>query len=331
MYAPLQSYTEPVATTEPAAEPVETAPAQIGPSYLGPGGGDAATAVEAFGHFADPGIATASAAPAPADFGARPTEPGQDHFFVDQLDYENGLHGFDIGGSLAGSAGEISDIGTRLGLNPFGLEPFDNLLSGRATVGTWDEDGEDHIGARANLGFLPKEDGLDLSNIPLVGSAAQWLFGPEATGELEMISGAAELSFGEKGVAAGATATLLGAGVTMGEFHADDTTEDQWRFGLSASAGGGVRLHGGDEDGDGFQELGFGFDSGPLSFDLRSEDLARSVLGLGGLTEGLLPEGNLTQAGLGMLDDAGAAAGSWLEDWATPDDQGLEPRAPEAE
>lgn len=54
------------------------------------------------------------------------------------------------------------------------------------------------------------------------------------------------------------------------------TQEHNLRFGLSAGEGFGGRLHYGDADKDGVREMGFGFDLGPASFDMRSELLGYS-------------------------------------------------------
>jgi hypothetical protein len=54
------------------------------------------------------------------------------------------------------------------------------------------------------------------------------------------------------------------------------------------SEGGGLagRLHWGDSDGDKHREFGFGFDAGPLSVDVKSEDPLRTGLGIMGTASG---------------------------------------------
>jgi hypothetical protein len=71
------------------------------------------------------------------------------------------------------------------------------------------------------------------------------------------------------------------AGQLWGDRHAV-------HLGASLGAGAGGRLHYGDEDGNGVPEMGFGFDAGPVSFDVRSETIGRGYqwlrrqLGYGG-------------------------------------------------
>lgn len=82
--------------------------------------------------------------------------------------------------------------------------------------------------------------------------------------------------------------------------------ENQLRVGAGATLGAAGRLHWGDEDGDGWHELGAGFDAGPWSADLRAEWIHQGLdWGAQKLGEGL----------------------EWL--FAPDPDQGLEPIEPE--
>jgi hypothetical protein len=122
----------------------------------------------------------------------------------------------------------------------------------------------------------------------------------------------AEASAGENGASLGAGANIIEGSVTMGNFNKQKNTDEQSRFGLSLGLGAAGRTHWGDSDNDGYREFGFGADFGPISFDVKTEDPLRSLVG-GVLPFGLedyLPGGNWSHAAW----DAGEDAYDWLSD-----------------
>lgn len=90
----------------------------------------------------------------------------------------------------------------------------------------------------------------------------------------------AELGIGtaQAGLLVNKKTASLGLQANGAELAANNigTQEHNLRFGLSAGEGFGGRLHYGDADKDGVREMGFGFDLGPASFDMRSELLGYS-------------------------------------------------------
>ena len=81
----------------------------------------------------------------------------------------------------------------------------------------------------------------------------------------------------DTGFAVGASANILEGSISGGRQDAHSST-DQWgRFGLSAGEGGALRGYWGDADNDKHREYGFGFDAGPVSFDVKTEDPLRTL------------------------------------------------------
>lgn len=81
----------------------------------------------------------------------------------------------------------------------------------------------------------------------------------------------ADAWIGSDGFSLGAGLTGIGAATSMPAFTAADDNETHAAGGLSWNMGLGLRGHWDDSDGDGARELGFGFDLGPLGFDVKSE------------------------------------------------------------
>lgn len=94
----------------------------------------------------------------------------------------------------------------------------------------------------------------------------------------------AELGLGtvQAGLFANKNTTSLGVQANAAEIAASQigTAEHNLRFGLSAGSGWAGRVHYGDSDGDKVPEAGFGFDLGPVSFDLKSELVGHGVNGV---------------------------------------------------
>jgi Domain of unknown function (DUF4157) len=81
----------------------------------------------------------------------------------------------------------------------------------------------------------------------------------------------------DTGFAVGASANILEGSISGGRQDKNSTTDEWARFGLSAGEGGAARGYWGDADNDGHREYGFGFDAGPVSFDVKTEDPLRTL------------------------------------------------------
>jgi len=128
-----------------------------------------------------------------------------------------------------------------------------------------DEDGKDTIGVNASAEtFKYKNDhlyenergkiGLDVAG---PGASAKWQ-GNENTSE------------------AGAGAGMGSIAVTAQTTGTDH--DEAARLGYSHGPGAAARIHYGDTDGDGRREYGFGLDVGPVTFDVKTEDPARTAV-----------------------------------------------------
>ena len=103
----------------------------------------------------------------------------------------------------------------------------------------------------------------------------------------------------DSGFSLGAQANVAEAAITAGTTGTGDNDRTT-RFGLSEGVGAGVRGLCGDRDKDGLREYGFGFDFGPFSADLKTEDPLRDfglgmMPGVGSLLGQYVPGGNLTE------------------------------------
>jgi hypothetical protein len=113
----------------------------------------------------------------------------------------------------------------------------------------------------------------------------------------------------DTGFALGASANLLEGSISGGTQDAASNTDEWMRFGLSAGSGGALRGYWGNADADTHREYGFGFDAGPVSFDIKTEDPLRSA---GRLAGGPLAGAALDYFGGGtnLTDAAGGAISS---------------------
>jgi hypothetical protein len=99
----------------------------------------------------------------------------------------------------------------------------------------------------------------------------------------------------------GAQAALGGFNIGGGTRGTD--TDEYNKIGLSEGVGAAVRGNWGDTDGDGLREYGGGFDVGPVSVDMRTEDPLRAAVrhglnflpGAGYVAEQFIDEGNFTE------------------------------------
>jgi len=145
------------------------------------------------------------------------------------------------------------------------------------------------LAAHGQLGVW--EDG----NVMRVGSKGELhLFKSNVFG-IEMMgpNASAEMSVGNDGFTVGGTAGLLQGGYSTDfEGDAEDDNELDGRLNLSLGMGLAARGHWGDADGDGGHAIGFGFDAGPVSIDIKDEDVVRTVVPFDDWIFG--EEGNLT-------------------------------------
>jgi hypothetical protein len=115
-------------------------------------------------------------------------------------------------------------------------------------------------------------DRISLGGAKERGSAFDGLL----SGDYGVFTASYENSIGEDGFTTGLQGNMFETSVTGGKFDRRNFTDEQARLGLSAGEGGAGRLHWGDQDKDGFREYGFGFDVGPVSMDLKTEDPLRT-------------------------------------------------------
>lgn len=182
---------------------------------------------------------------------------------------DNGKKGWDQG--IEGGFGAFHGEGDILG-----VPVVDDLLYAQGKLGAWDNgSGGMRHGAQGSAGAGK----LQINN------------GGKVSGDMEAFTASAEASIGDDGATLGAQATLVGGSMTLGNFGNKNaagknlTNESTMRLGLSEGVGAAGRLHWGDTDKDGQREYGFGFDAGPVSMDLKTEDPARLALAsvLGGV------------------------------------------------
>ena len=188
---------------------------------------------------------------------------------------------------------------------------WDNLFGGgdKATVkGQYDnEKAEGHFGAWST----PKDDGTTDTNIgaqasgKLVSASGEVAYkGPNGQSSFIGLDGNGPnfdvSSFGGTGgFNFGAQAGVGGVNLTTGPRGSD--ADESTKIGVSEGVGAAARGYWGDNDGDGMREYGFGFDVGPASFDLKTEDplraAARNMLPGGALySDYLLGDGNASES-----------------------------------
>ena len=92
------------------------------------------------------------------------------------------------------------------------------------------------------------------------------------------MSGSVDCWAGDDGFGLGAQANLGEAAIELKQKDAKRTDDEYVKIGVSEGEGIGVRGHWGDEDHDGHREYGFGFDVGPLSVDMTTEDPLKTLI-----------------------------------------------------
>ena len=142
---------------------------------------------------------------------------------------------------------------------------------GNAGVGSFtDLEGKQSTGARAEATTGTKVEGA--VNTP------QGSVGAEAQGPSAWIGASDNGSTTEVGASAQAAAASVNA-ATKGTSH-----DESFKAGASAGPGLAGRFHHGDADGDQRTEWGFGFDYGPASVDVKTEDPLRTATKLNPFT-----------------------------------------------
>lgn len=224
-------------------------------------------------------------------------------------------------------------VGGRAEVGPLHAEASGEVLHGhgkgiKSTVGYGEaklgvKGGEDgYAGAAAGAGLVKIEvDATEAADLPdhLV-----------LEGDVSALNASGGVVLTDDGLSAGAQANYLEGSITAGTTGTGDTDEEG-RVGLSAGGGGAGRVHWGDRDGDGLPEYGVGFDAGPVSVDVKTEDPLRTyvnaVTGAPGRVVTDLVDGNMTKGAMKkggeLLDDASDVADSLLEgasNWWNDDD-----------
>ena len=136
-------------------------------------------------------------------------------------------------------------------------------LAAQAHIGGWRGENGD-----TNVGFNAEANGAKFT-IPTPSGSN--LMGPAGRIDGEAFTANAGAYANSETASFGAGANLIAGSATFG------TQQEQRRYGLSAGVGAAGRAHYGDADGNGVRELGFGFDAGPVSFDIKSESLGRAA------------------------------------------------------
>jgi hypothetical protein len=225
------------------------------------------------------------------------------------------------------------------------------MFAGGYDFGGWQQDGGTQVGLRGNIGLVPNAVAKEEDFYGWFDTAADWVTWGLGMDDLTKVEAqaatlAGEASLGSDSFTFGGGGTSFGFAGTFGEFtndpaNAASTSEDTMRMGLSGGLSAGVRAHWSDSDGDGYNEWGFGFDAGPVTFDYQTEDPLRSIAtGIASpfgpwaskASNYLLPEGNVTEMAYNAFDSAVMngvpAAADWLGSWFEEPKQGLDPVAP---
>jgi len=123
----------------------------------------------------------------------------------------------------------------------------------------------------------------------IAGGKATFNEGGVFSGDVGVGTASVEGTAGSSGVSVGAQANIAefsGTASSIGKTKGGSDTEESFRFGLSEGVGLAGRLHFGDSDNDKHREFGFGFDAGPFSADIKSEDPLNTALKIMGASQG---------------------------------------------
>jgi len=150
-----------------------------------------------------------------------------------------------------------------------GLTGSGNMSTERESGTAVFQDDFDGYGGERKAGYFESRDGAN--TMVREGGVAK---GDNGHLELGVATGAAGYEVTDSTAGAGAQLNLFEGAIRSEEVNdAEDQGESQVRIGGSVGVGAAGRAHYGDADGDGVNEYGFGFDAGPLSFDIKSEYL----------------------------------------------------------
>lgn len=175
----------------------------------------------------------------------------------------------DFGGAQLGFGGLMGSVAPGM---------FMEILSGNLGLGEFiDPQGKDTFGVGGDL-TMGKASVDPGAMIPGLGF------------DFDVFDAQGGAALNEDTLSIGGGANLIGGGITVGN------QERSMRVGGSLGAGASGRIHHGDADGDGLHEFGFGFDAGPLSFDMKSED----ILGDAGMLLAATQLPMVSQMGMGM-------------------------------
>jgi hypothetical protein len=130
----------------------------------------------------------------------------------------------------------------------------------------------------------------------------------DLNGSIKALHGKVDAHCGNDGCTLGVGGSIIEGDVTVGDKipTKDSKNDTSLKAGLGLGLGLGGRLHSGDKDGDGIRELGFGFDLGPVSFDMKSELLGRL------LPEKTVPLADMITSALPKEKKEMPEQGSWL-------------------
>lgn len=139
----------------------------------------------------------------------------------------------------------------------------------------------------------------------IAGGKATFNEGGVFSGDVGVGTASVEGTAGSSGVSVGAQANIAefsGTASSIGKTEGGSNTEESIRVGLSEGVGLAGRLHFGDADKDKHREFGFGFDAGPLSVDVKSEDPLSTSLKIMGAAQGGL--GSMSGLGNSLISAA---------------------------
>jgi hypothetical protein len=193
-------------------------------------------------------------------------------------EYTDRKHDYGYDGKLKFNNPVLDQIGK---LVPGFSGPNINFGGGRYQ----DDDGKDSIGFHADAETVKyKNDHLYQNDRGKIGLD---LAGPGANAKWQANENTSEAGASARGGSIAVTAQ------TTGTDH-----DEAARLGYSHGAGAAARFHYGDTDGDGRREYGFGLDVGPVTFDVKTEDPART--GLHSMTGPLSPLADVALEQMGV-------------------------------
>ncbi|MFN0248985.1 MAG: hypothetical protein ACKV2T_19020 [Kofleriaceae bacterium] len=191
-----------------------------------------------------------------------PAAPGHDYYGKGPVQDGRAAGPFGYVGSERDSRGEAEGWSAGFGLlsGPIGPGTRADVLQAQGHYGAWaDENGTRTVGIAGDAGLV--KFGME----PGQGGG----LGPIGF-DVGVMTANAGITHNENTTSVGAQANIIEGAISAGN------QEHNMRIGGSVGVGLAGRLHHGDADGDGVNEMGFGFDFGPVSFDMRTEALGHA-------------------------------------------------------